>query len=93
MTSKWWVNLADVRAQHSFDRHLYLARIRRPDFFDGRVSALARVVTKWNGACGKRMARLTGYPACTSDLSTVCHVGKRVNECKPGLFQDAKVSG
>ena len=36
-------------------------------FFRWTVSALARAVTKWNGACGKTLARLTGYPKCTSD--------------------------
>ena len=39
---------------------LYLARIGRPDIL-WSVNKLARAVTKWTKACGKRLARLISY--------------------------------
>ena len=39
---------------------LYLARIGRPDLL-GTFFFLARSVTKWNGACDVRLARLISY--------------------------------
>ena len=50
---------------------LYLARIGRPDIL-WSVNKLARSVTKWTGACDRRLARLISYIYHTSDYTQYC---------------------
>ena len=84
-------DLADVGAQIVLTC-LYFAQIGGPDIL-WTVNALARAVTKWNRACGKRLARLINYLEFTSDYHQLCHVGDKASECKLGLFQDADFAG
>ena len=54
---------------------VYLARIGRPDIL-WSVNRFARVVTKWNKACDKRVARLISYIRHTCEFRQHCPVGK-----------------
>ena len=74
--------LSKVFSQHVLKR-LYLARIGRPDIL-WSVKELARAVTKWTGACDKRLARLISYIHCTSDFKQYCHVGNNAQHCGLG---------
>ena len=65
--------LTDVCAQIVF-KYLYLARVGRPHIL-WTVHALARAVTKWNSACGRRLTRLISYLECTSSHRQCCLVG------------------
>ena len=71
---------------------VYLARIGRPDIL-WSVNKLARTVTKWTGACNKRLACLISYIHHTSDCRQCCHVGNTGQHCRLGLFQDADFAG
>ena len=71
---------------------LYLARMGRPDIL-WTVNKLARAVTKWTGACDKRLARLISYIHYTSDCRQYCHVGHTAQHCRLGLFQDPDFAG
>ena len=59
---------------------LYLARIGRPDI-PWSANTLARAVTKWTRACGKRLARLISYIHHTNDCRQHCHVVTRHLVC------------
>ena len=71
---------------------LYLARIGRPDIF-WSVNKLACAVTKWTGACDRRLAPWISYIQHTSDHRQCCHVGNTAQHCRLGLFQDSDVAG
>ena len=62
---------------------LYLAPIGRPDILWSE-NKLARAVTKWTGACDKRLARLISYIHHSSDVKKYCHVGNTVQQCRTG---------
>ena len=65
---------------------LYLARIGRPDIL-WSVNKLARSITKWTKACGKRLNRLISYIHHTCEYRQYCHVGNTAKEYSLGLFQ------
>ena len=67
---------------------LYLARIGRPDI-SWSISKFARTVTRWTGACDKRLVRLISCTHYTSHLKQYCHVGNTAQQCRLGLFQDS----
>ena len=71
---------------------LYLARIGGPDIL-WSVNTLARAVTKWTRACGKRLALLISYTHHTSEYKQHCHVGNTAKQCRLGLFQDFVLAG
>ena len=71
---------------------LYLARIGRPDIL-WSVNKLARSITKWTKACGKRLNRLISYIHHTSEYKQYCHVGNTAKQCRLGLFQDSDFAG
>ena len=70
----------------------YVATIGRPDIL-WSVNNLARSVTKWTGACDRRLARLIAYIHRTSDYRQYCHVGITAQHCRSGLFQDSDIAG
>ena len=67
---------------------LYLARIERPDIL-WSVNKLARCITKWTKACGKRLNRLISYIHHAYKYKKYCHVGNTAEQCRLGLFQDS----
>ena len=71
---------------------LFLARIGRPDIV-WSVNKLARAVTKWSKACGKRLARLISYIHHTCEYRQYCYVGNTAQHCRLGLFQDSDFAG
>ena len=71
---------------------LYLARIGTPNVL-WSVNKLARAVTKWTRAWGKRFAHLISYIHNTSDHRQYCHVGNTAQHCRLGLFQDSDFAG
>ena len=71
---------------------LYLARIGRPDIL-WSVNKLARSITKWTNACGKRLNRLISYIHHTCEYKQYCHVGNTAKQCRLGLFQDSDFAG
>ena len=71
---------------------LYLARIGRPDIL-WSVNKLARAITKWTKACGKRLNRLISYIHHTTEYKQYCHVGNTAKQCRLGLFQDSDFAG
>ena len=71
---------------------LYLARIGRPDIL-WSVTKLARSITKWTKACGKRLNRLISYIHHTCEYRQYCHVGNTAQQCRLGLFQDSGFAG
>ena len=71
---------------------LYLTRIGRPDIL-WSVNKLARTVTKWTQACGRRLARLISYTHHTNDNRQYCHVGNTVQHSRLGLFQESDFAG
>ena len=71
---------------------LNLARIGRPDIL-WSVNKLARSITKWTRACGKRLNRLNSKTHHTCEYKQYCHVGNTAKHCKLGLFQDSDFSG
>ena len=62
---------------------LYMARIGRLDIL-WSVNMLARSVTKWTGACDRRLAHLISYIHHTSDYRQYCHVGNTAQHCQIG---------
>ena len=70
----------------------YQAKIVRPDLLSS-VSILARSVTKWNKACGKKWSRLIKYINQTKNCWQFCHVESQIEDCKLSLFQDASFTG
>ena len=70
----------------------YLARIGRPDILRS-VNKLARSITKWTKACGKRLNRLISYIHHTCEYRQYCHVGNTAKQCRLGLFQDSDFAG
>ena len=83
--------LSDVCSQIVL-KCLYLARFGRPDIL-WSVHKLARSITKWTGACGRRLARLISYIHHTSDHRQYCHVVNTAQHCRWGLFQDSDFAG
>ena len=71
---------------------LYLARIGRPDIL-WSANNLTRPVTKWTGACDKRLARLISWTHNTSEDRQYCHLGNTAQHCPLGLFQDPDFAG
>ena len=71
---------------------LYLARIGRPDIL-WSVNKLARSITKWTKACGKRLNRLISYTHHTCEYKQYCHVGNTAKQRRLGLFQDSDFVG
>ena len=71
---------------------LYLARIGRPDIL-WSVNKLARSITNWTKACGKRLSRLISYIHHTCEYKQCCHVGNTAEQCRLGLFQDSDFAG
>ena len=70
---------------------LTLARIGRPHLL-WSVNELARAVTKWSKACGKRLARLISY-IHQSKYNQYCYVGNTAKQCRLGLFQYSDFAG
>ena len=64
----------------------------RPDLL-WSVNDLARNVTKWSVACGKRLHRLISCTECTTDWVQTCIVGDRPEQCKIAMFVDANFAG
>ena len=83
--------LSDVRSQIDL-KCLYLARIGRLGILLS-VSKLARAITKWTRACGKRLARLISDIHFTSDYNQYSRAGNIAQQCRPGLFQDSDFAG
>ena len=71
---------------------LYLARIGRPDIL-WSVNKLARSITKWTKACGKRLNRLISHIHHTCEYTQYCYVGNTAKQCRLGLFQDSDFEG
>ena len=57
------------------------------------VNALARMVTKWNVACDKRLHRLISYMHNTTLWEMICYVGDEPQNCKIAQFSDASFGG
>ena len=57
------------------------------------VNKLARSITKWTKACGRRLSRLISYIHHTCDYKQYCHVGNTAKQCILGLFQDSAFAG
>ena len=53
----------------------------------------ARAVTKWTGACDRRLVLLISYIHHTDDHRPNCHVGNTAQHCRLGLFQDSNFAG
>ena len=71
---------------------LYLARIGRPDTL-WSVNKLARSITKWTKACGKRLNRLISSIHHPCEYRQYCYVGNTAKQCRLGLFQDSDFAG
>ena len=71
---------------------LYLARFSRPDIL-WTVNSLARMVTKWNVACDKRLHRLISYIHHTQSYKQIAYVGDKPQDIKLALFADASFAG
>ena len=69
----------------------YLARIGRPDIL-WSVNKSSRSVTKWIGACDRRLVRFISYIHHTIDYRQ-CHVGNTAQHCRWDLFQDSDFAG
>ena len=61
------------------------ASIGPPDILR-TVDTVARVVTKWNGACDQRWARLICHIHFTKDCRHFCHLGDQADNCKLSCF-------
>ena len=57
------------------------------------VNKLARAVTKWTKACGKRLARLISYIHHTCEYKQYCYVSNTAKQCRLGLFEDSDFAG
>ena len=57
------------------------------------VNKIARPVTKWTKACGKRMTRLISYNHHTCEFRQFGFVGNTAQQCRIGLFQDFDFAG
>ena len=88
---KPWENCQTFALQSCWNAFI-LARIGRPDIL-WSVNKLARAVTKWTRACGRRLARLISYIHFTSEFRQYCHVGNSAQQCALGLFQDSNFAG
>ena len=64
-------------------------------FTEQRASAsqLARAVTTWNKAGGRRFARLISYIQHTKNHVQHCYVWDKPEDCFLGLFCDASFAG
>ena len=71
---------------------LYLARSGRPDNL-WSLNKLARAVTKWTIACGKRLARLISYIHHTCEYKQYFYLGNTAQNFRLGLFQDSDFAG
>ena len=73
-------------------KHLYLARIGRPDIL-WSVNKLDLAIAGWTRACDKRSARLSSHIHHTCEMKQYCHVGNTAQQCRLGLFQDTDFAG
>ena len=71
---------------------LFLARIGRPGIL-WSVNKIARSITKWTKACGKRLNRLISYIHHTCEYKQYYYVGNTAKQCRLGLFQDSDFAG
>ena len=83
--------LSKVRSQIVLNC-LYVATIGGPDIL-WSVNKLARSVTKWTGACDRRLPRLIAYTHHTNDHWQYCPVGNTAQHCRLGQFQDSDFAG
>ena len=92
----WRRNWISWRIVHSLLTNvlkwLFLARLGGLDIL-WCVNKLARAVTKWTKACGKRLARLTSYIHHTSEYRQYGYVGNTAQQCRIGSFQDSDFAG
>ena len=59
----------------------------------GWLNKLARSVTKWTGACDRRLARLISYIHHTKNYRQYCHVENTAQHRRLGQFQDSDIAG
>ena len=71
---------------------LYLERIGRPDIL-WSVNKLARSITKWTKACGKRLNRLIPSIHHTCEYKQYFYGGNTDQQCSLGLFPDSDFAG
>ena len=71
---------------------LYVARIARMDLM-WAVNMLAREVTRWTAACGRRLHRLISSMHHSRDWAQICYVGDSPSKCDTVLFSDASFAG
>ena len=57
------------------------------------MNKLARSITKWTKACGKRLSRLISYIHHPCEYKQSCYVGNTAKQCRVGLFQDSDFAG
>ena len=85
--------VSDVCSQVLFSKKaLYPARHGRPDLL-WTVNYLTRSVTKWNRACGTRLAGSISHIHHTWNHRQYCHVGNKASECKLVPFHDQDFAG
>ena len=71
---------------------LCVARVARMDLM-WSVNMLAREVTRWTAACGRRLHRLSSWMHHSSDHMQIYYVGDKPSECNLVLFSDASFAG
>lgn len=71
---------------------LYVTRMVRFDLIQP-VTALARVVSRWNRACGKKLLPLVCYISSILNVNLVSHLGDPINKCTLLLFSDSAFAG
>ena len=69
-----------------------LARVGRPDIL-WSMNKLARSITKWTKASGKRSSLLISYIHHTCEYKKYWHVGNTAKQYRLGLFQDSDFAG
>ena len=83
--------LAQASAHIAF-KILFSARRARPDLY-WATNALARVVTKWNIACDRKLHRLISYIYTRTDWSLESYVGDQPLQCALCYWADADYAG
>ena len=69
---------------------LYIARMARPDLL-WAVNSLARMVTKWNMACDKRLHRLISYTRYTTSFAQRAYLNDKAENLKLVLFHRCRL--
>ena len=87
-----WRSIWCLFASLVFKKALYPARHGRPDLL-WTVNYLTRSVTKWNRACGTRLAGSISHIHHTWNHRQYCHVGNKASECKLVPFHDQDFAG